>query len=244
VSLVVAHVRVQFVELVRIPAFMLPAIALPVLLFAIFGLQRADSEVAANHVVAGYCAFALIGVVLFDFGVNVAVDREVAWEKFLRTLPVSATKRLSARVMVALAIGVLSVLPIVVLAAVVTPIHISPGRAAVLAFLLVFGSIPFGLLGIAIGYTFSSKGASPVATLVYLPLAFVGGLWSPDDELPGPVRQVSDWTPTGSWFELLGWALGSGSSAIDHAVVLLGWTVLFGACAALGYRRDEGRQFR
>jgi len=31
---------------------------------------------------------------LFDFGVNVAVDREITWEKFLRTLPVSPSQRL------------------------------------------------------------------------------------------------------------------------------------------------------
>lgn len=243
-SLVLAHVRVQFRELVRIPAFMVPAIVLPALLYVIFGLQRADDPVAANHVVAGYCAFALIGVVLFDFGVNVAVDREVAWEKFLRTLPVAAGQRLAARIVVALAIGVLSVVPILVLAALLTPMEIAPERLGLLLGVLLVGSIPFGLLGVAIGYTFSSKGASPVATLIYLPLAFVGGLWSSDDELPGPIQQVSDRTPTGAWFELLAWAVGGGPVPVDDAVVLLGWTVLFAALAAWGYRRDEERQFR
>jgi len=78
-SVVTGHVRVQLTELIRIPAFIVSTLALPALLFASFAIPVADTVRTANQVVASYCAFALIGAVLFDFGVNVAVDREITW---------------------------------------------------------------------------------------------------------------------------------------------------------------------
>lgn len=240
--LVLVHARAQALELLRYPAASVPTLLFPALFFGLFGVPAAHDR--ANVLLAGFAAFAVLGVAFFQFGVGIAADRVSAWERFLRTLAVSPAARFAARVIVALGFAAGAAGGVVAVAAAATPIRFAQGDWALFAVALLAGSIPFALLGIAIGYWTSVKSALPIANVLYFVLAYAGGLWTPPSGLPGPVAAVSPFLPTRQWGDLL-WAaaLGRGLAPL-HWLVLAGYAVAFGALAVAGYRRDEGEHFR
>jgi ABC-2 type transport system permease protein len=157
---------------------------------------------------------------------------------------VPAYIRFAARIMSGLAIAAASVALVVGCALVLMPVHLGPGDWLRLIVALFFGAVPFGLAGIALGYLASPKAALALANLVFLPLAYAGALWVPPNDLPHLVQDISPYLPTRQWAEAL-W-----SPALGHSWRLGPWaylfvsTLLLGALAYWGYRRDEGQRFR
>ena len=111
-------------------------------------------------------------------------------------------------------------------------------RSALLA-----GTVPFAFLGIALGYWAPAKGALPIANLLYLVLAYAGGLWIRPSGLPGAVAAVSRFLPTRALSDaLVAVAIGAGVDWRAWSVLAL-FSGLFAVLAVAGYRRDEGRRF-
>lgn len=241
-SLVWAHARADTLQLLRYPSYSLPTLALPAVFLLVFGRGRATDE--PERLLAGFAATAVLMVTFFQFGVGIAVTRATPWETFARTLPVGPWTRLAARVLSALAFAAATVTVVGVVAISFQGARPSPVNAAALLLGLLLGSIPFALLGIALGYLVAPRAAFPVANLVYLPLAIGGALWRPLENAPRGVDLVSQLLPTRNWIEVLGpLATGHGPVPPHQLAALAAWTVVFAALAWLGYRRDEGDRF-
>jgi ABC-2 type transport system permease protein len=243
---VAATARIHLDELVHIPAFTVPSLGLPVVSYVVFGLPQVHGNpAAAAGVYAGFAAFAMLGIVMFQFGVGIAADRASPWERFVRTLPATAAQRFAARVLVALLFGLASLIPLTLCALAVSPLDLSAATWVRLLGALLGGAIPLGLLGIMLGYAVHERGALPLTNLIYLPLAYTGGLFSagPGD-LPRWARAVSPWLPSRQWSDLvLGYGLG-GRVPLAAIAGLTGFTALFGLLAVAAYRRDELRAYR
>jgi ABC-2 type transport system permease protein len=181
----------------------------------------------------------VLGVAFFQFGVGIANDRTRHWERYLRTLPASPSARIGGRVLCALAFAAGSAAA-VLLAAAGSGAAVPGTRLPALAGTLLLGAIPFALLGIALGYAVRPKAALPLANLLYLPLAYAGGLWGGPQYAP----RVPVVVPTRAWAELLWSAAGARPYTRGPAFALAGWTALFGVAAVWCYRRDEGERFR
>jgi len=243
-SLLQRHVWMNTIELVRLPMYVLPTFAFPILLFVFFGLPYAGNTEAARLVMSSYAAYGIIGVTLFQFGVGIAADRDTSWERYLRVLPVTIATRLAARVIAALVFAVAVAAAVIVTAALLTKADLNAPLLARLVPALLAGAIPFALLGITIGYWVERRAAIPVANLIYLPLALGGGLWMPPAFLPKVIATVSPFLPTRHYGEVV-WAAANGAhTPLVSWAWLLGYTVLFGVAAVLGYRRDESRRYR
>jgi ABC-2 type transport system permease protein len=241
IRLTSAHTKAATLELLRYPSFSVPTLVFPAAGFAAFGLQL---SAAANLVMALYAAIAVLGVAFFQFGVGIAIDRASPWQLFLRILPAPQRVRFAARIMSALAFGLTSAAVVVVLAVVATPVSLGPERWLVFLGTLLLGAVPFGLFGIALGYWLTPRGALPTANLIFLGLAFAGGMFTGPEKLPGLVAEISPFLPTRLWSDLLAAAVGAGSWRAAHAAGLVAYGVAFAAVAAWGYRRDEGERFR
>jgi ABC-2 type transport system permease protein len=239
------NARMQGDELLHLPAFSAPTIGFPLAAYLLFGLPvvHGSGRVAAG-VFLSFAAFALLGIVMFDFGVGIAANRSSPWERFVRTLPSSAGERFAARLLVALGFGVAALVPLVACAAAATPLRLDGLAWVRVAVALVAGAIPLGLLGIMLGYLLSDRAALPVTNLIYLPLSYVGGLFSADTSgLPGALRRVSPWLPTRQWAQLLDdFGLG-GHIPARAAAGLACYGAVFGALALYGYRRDQQQQY-
>jgi ABC-2 type transport system permease protein len=224
------------------PAYSVSTLAFPSLLFLLFAAPRAGEDAAA--LMAGFAAMAVIGVAFFQFGVGIAVERGLPWEAYMRALPVGAPTRMAARVVSGSAFALAAAAGVAATAAVSTGVSLSPDRWLLLGTALLLGSIPFGLLGVALGYLAPPRAALPLANLLLLPLAYAGGLWTAGRHLPDGVDDVSRVLPTRRWGELV-WASVAGTpwSAADVAF-LAAYGILFGSIAVWAYRRDEGERFR
>jgi ABC-2 type transport system permease protein len=242
VRLVRAYARAEVLELLRYPSFSLPTLLFPALLFLFFGVP--SNEADETILMASYAAFGVLAVALFQFGVGIASERASPWQVYLRTLPVTARVRFAARLIAASFFALASAGAVVAVALVFTSAELRAAQWLRLALALVWGTIPFGLLGLAIGYWLTPKGALPVANILFLGLAFLGGLWTGPDLLPDAVDSFSPFLPTRQWGEIV-WA-----PVVDEPWKWWPWfglsayAAVFGFLAAWGYRRDEGQQYR
>ena len=237
-----AHARAETVQLVRYPAYSLPTLAFPAVLMVLIGqrLERDEPE----RLLAGFAAMALLTVAFFQFGVGIAGSRTTPWETYLRTLPVTPLARLGGRLLSALVFASGTVAVVTVVGTTVYGASMPPWRFAALAVALLVGSIPFALLGIALGYWLPPRAALPIANLLFLPLVIGGAFWARPEGLPHGVDLSSQALPTRSWMEVLD-AVSTGDHSVPphHVAALVGWSGLFLGLAWWGYRRDEGERF-
>ncbi|HEV6954624.1 MAG TPA: ABC transporter permease [Promicromonospora sp.] len=246
-ALALLHLRYQFLETVRVPVAVLGNLLFPSLSMFFFVVpQRAVAEdpVVATVAVAGLGLFAVCSASLFTYGLGVAEDRQLPFYPFLRSLPTGPGPQMVARVLNGGIFSLFGLVPLVLIGwlftdATVTPVQLVAGVGTILAV-----SVPFVLLGMAIGHALSAKAALPVVQVILFPLAFAGGLFLPPQMFPGWLDAISQATPTRAGRDLLVQATTGLEASAVALPVLAGWTVLFAVLAVLAYRRDEGRRFR
>ena len=241
-TLVLLHARLLAIELLRYPAFVVPTLLFPTVFFLFFVTPRASADATAE--MATFAGFAAIGVAFFQFGVGIAVERASPWEAYLRTLPVRAGVRLAARVVSSIPFAAAAATLAVAVAVATTDARLPASRWAELAAALLVGSVPFALLGIALGYLAPQRGALPIANLLYLGLSYAGGLWFRPRDLPSMVAAVSPYLPTRSLADVLTAVAEGRALTLAAAAGLAAFTGLFAILAVWAYRREEGRHFR
>ena len=240
--LAIVHARVQVAELVRFPGFTAGTLAFPGIVFVLFGLPRAGRH--PELLLASYCAFCVLGVGFFQFGVSGAIERGSPWQAWLRTLATPPLARVVSRVVAALVFTAGSIGVVVTLSLTTTNVSLSVVQWMRLAIALFAGCIPFVLLGLAIAYWASPKSALPVANVLYMLLAYAGGLWTGPADLPRIVGEISPYTPARQWGDVLWPAVAGAPWRISHWLVLALYSLGFGALAAWGLARDELRNYR
>jgi ABC-2 type transport system permease protein len=233
----------------RLPAFSATNLLLPVVLFSFFGLPLAGGIGARGLdvgvvVLTSFAAYAVGQVVVYGFGIGVAVERGQKIDVLMRATPLSPGVYLAAKVVVALLFALLAVLVLFAYAGVVGGIRLAPGVSASVIVRLLLGSLPLIALGFAIGLVAGPNAAPAVANLVYLPLAFASGIFVPLEQLPPFIQRVAPYLPTYHYAQLAWSAVGAGREPVTTSVAwLVGYAVLFGWAAVRAYRRDAQRKF-
>jgi len=243
VVLLRAHTRVQFLDLLRWPGYVVPTVLFPSMFYALFALPFARTRAdVADATTLAFMVFAIVGVALYQFGVGIAQERGRPWERFTRTLPVAVGVRFAARILTAVLFGFLTAAVVALVARAFTPIDLTAAQWLCASIYTLLGGVPFVLIGITIGYWTSPRAAVPIATATNLLLAYGGGLWMPPQELPRFVAAISPYLPTRQLAELL-WSVTTGASVSGAVVGLGAYALLFAVAAAIGYRRDERTRY-
>lgn len=235
-------------SLIRIPAFSVTGVALPVMFFAFFGLPNVGKHLggidAGQYMLATYGAYALSSMMLFNFGIGVAQERGQKLDLLIRATPLPASIYLLAKLLVAMIFGLFALAVLFLFGAIAGHIFIPADRLIVMVARLLLGALPFVAMGFAIGYTFGPHAAPGATNLIYLPMAFSSGLLAPVQFLPDVVRQVAVYLPTYHYGQL---ALSSaGARAEDwttSCLWLAGYLLVFLAIAFRQYRREEARKY-
>lgn len=234
-----AEIALSLRVLLRMPGFWIPTILFPAMLYAFFGAQTSVTLWALNAM-ASFAIYAVLGVGFFQFGVGVAQDRESPFALWQTTLPGARTDAWIARILSSLLFTTLSVLLVILIARFMA--GLTPSGAALLRLMgaCLVSAITATVMGIALGSVASARAAVPLANLIYLPLAYLGGLWVPPPAMPATIEAISRWTPTRAMGEL-GWAAIHGNSwPLRYVLVLAGWTLI--ALAVAGFAQARNRK--
>lgn len=248
-SILSYYIRCEILKLLRIPTFTVPTLLLPIMFFGFFGLPSAGTQVgnvdAAAYMLASYGAYAVMAVALFSFGVAIAAERGLGWNKLLRTTPLNPLTFFAAKIVMALVFGLFTLLLLFTFGGIAANVQLSALVWTQLVTLLLMGMIPFVALGLAIGYFAGPNSAAAVANLIFMPLSFASGLFIPVQFLPTVVQQIAPYMPAYHVGQL-GWTVlkaGDGSGLGVHMLWIAGYTVVFLILALVAYRRDEGKNF-
>jgi len=245
------EIKAEFLKLFRMPAYVVPTIAFPLLFYVFFGVlfgsQRMPGHgpTMAAYMIATYGAFAVIGASLFGFGVTVAIERGQGWLEVKRTTPMPRAAYFTAKMVMAMLFSAIDVLLLIALAVTVGHVHLPFVVGAKLFAILVSGSVTFSALGLAIGYFAGPNSAPALVNLIYLPMSFVSGLWVPIFALPKFLQTAAHFTPSYHFAQIALGVIcaGRGESVSLHVLALAVSTMLFLAIAAIGWRRDEGNLY-
>lgn len=243
------HVRAQMLSFTRNVALSAVSIVMPVLLFALVGMSNAAREQAPGvtfgaYFLASMAAYAVSSIMVFNFGVTVAVERGQKVDVLIRAAPLPPLVYMAARVMTALVFALAALIVLFAFAAVAAGVRMEGTTWLGLGAVLLVGAIPFIGLGFAIAYLAGPNAAVAIANITYLVLAFASGIFMPFDQLPDAVQRVAPYLPTYHYARLAWGVVGVvGEPAVTSAAWLIGFTVAFFAVAAYAYRRDTGRRF-
>jgi ABC-2 type transport system permease protein len=240
-----AHANAELRQLCRSPGYLVPTLVFPAMLFSFFAIGPANRyPEAAAVLLASWSVYAALGIAFYQFGVGFAQQREMHWSTYLRTLPAGPAPRLMAQLLVAVIFSALAIGVLWLVAFATTPVSLTTGQFWRLLAALSLGTIPFAALGIAIGYSVSAKAAVPVANLLYLPMAFAGGLWLRPSQLPPLMQEFSPYVPTRMIGEIVWAIVGDSDVPLTEMAGLAAYGFVFLAFAVWRYQTEDRKRFR
>lgn len=245
--LTLAHAKTNVLEFVREPIAIVGTTVFPSLALLFFVVPQsyiADDPVAATGAAAQLAALAVMSVCLFAFGAGIAEDRARPFDAYLRTLPAGPLPQVLGRIGNGVILSVLGLIPITIIAGLLTEARLAPERLLLTLAMLIVGAVPLLLIGFAVGYSLRQKSAIAVAQLLFFLLAFGGGMFIPPETFPSWLDAISQALPSRGARDVVVWAVGSGDLALSTIASLAAWTVAGTLITLWAFRRDEGRRFR
>ena len=231
--------RSEVLRYLRNPGFLLPIILFPNVFFVMFGLVlNHGNDEAARYMLASYSSFGVIAPGLFGFGVSLALERDSGLLTLKRALPMPPGAYLLGKMLMAVCVAFVVGALLLMLALGLA--HASLSASQVIALLLVdaLGVLPFCALGLLVGTLLKGQGAPGLLNMIYLPMAFLSGLWFPLSMMPKLLQQLAPIWPSYHLNALAQRAVGfDNGAAWPHALVLLGFTIAFLLLAARRLRR-------
>jgi ABC-2 type transport system permease protein len=97
---------------------------------------------------------------------------------------------------VAMAFGAIVILMLFTMGALFGNVRMAPMQWLLTFGALVAGAVPFCVLGLTIGSLAGPNSAPATVNMIYMPMAFCGGLWIPFDFLPKAIQQAAPLLPS------------------------------------------------
>jgi len=226
--------KCEFLRMLREPAFCIPVIAFPTMFYLLFGvLLNKGSGGAAQYLLATYGVFGVIGAAMFGFGTTIAMDRERGYLRLRRALPTPPGAQLLAKMAMAMLFATIISLVLALLAATLGGVSLAPSQWAGLFAVNVSGILPFAAIGLYVGTLVGGNAAPALLNVLYLPMAFLSGLWLPLAMLPDWLGRLAPAWPAYHLGQLALKVVGhdDGRATWLHLLVLAAMTAAFFALA-------------
>jgi ABC-2 type transport system permease protein len=241
----------------RVPSFLIGVVAVPVMLYAMFGLPEAGQIMAGGTDIgammfASLSSYGVVSLAIFAFGVDIAQERGKGWLRRLRATPMPMWAYFAGKCAMAMVFSAAILAATLAVAVLAGGVRFDPARLVRTCLVLVAGALAFSTMGFTLAYWTRPRAASAIGNLIFLPLAFASGFFYTLNALPDFLQDFAHYLPTYHFGQLVWNQLGPtadvvafGSPAPDPLAVHLAWVtgcfVLFGVLAAVGYRRDLRR---
>jgi ABC-2 type transport system permease protein len=226
--------KYEFLRVLRTPAFAVPTLLFPPMFYLLFGLLlNRGSANAAHYLFATYSVFGVMAPSLFGFGVGVAIERERGWLALKRVAPMPPGAYLLAKLGMAMLFALIIYVVLAVMAFALGGVRLAPLQWLLLGVVSIFGVMPFCALGLMVGSRANASAAPAMINLIYLPMAFLSGLWMPLSTLPVFIGQIAPLWPAYhlSQLSLATIGHGDGSALLPHVAALVGFTLVCFAVA-------------
>ncbi len=228
----------------RGPLALIGSIGVPVVLMILFGelpsfhqtISRLDGLTLFDTYVPIIMVLGLAMLTLWGLPGPMVTYRELGILRRLSTTPVPPSWLLAAQVVVQLCVA-LAGLTIVVttsVAAFGAPVPKSIGGLLLSCLLSTAGIFALGLLIAALARTASSLNV--IGRLTLIPLLFFAGLCLPRALMPGPLLDISNYTPLGAAVEAIQGSMQTGFPPAAPLLVLTAYALILGALARRFFR--------
>jgi ABC-2 type transport system permease protein len=195
--LVLHQWRYDLVGFWRNPQSRFFTVALPILFLVIFvsvfGNNTLKNGVkASTYYVPGIAALAIIASSFFNLVISITAQRESGVLKRRRATPVPAWVLIAGRTLTAVVVSLAVMTVLLLIGRFAYGVKLATHTIPDVALTAIVGSIAFCCLGYALSTTISSEeAAQPMVQAIMLPLYFISGVFIPDINLPGWLRDVA-----------------------------------------------------
>ena len=232
------EVRSECLRYLRAPGFILPMTLFSTVFYLMFGVLINHGE-ASRYLLASYSAFGIIGPGLFGFGVSLAIERDGGLLTLKRALPMPPGAYLLGKMVMAMIAATIVIALLLLIGVFLAHVVLSWGEMLALLLTGMLGVLPFCALGMFVGTLIKGHGAPGLLNLVYLPMAFLSGLWLPLSMLPGALQRIAPIWPSYHLNQLTQAAVGLNKEPLlGHVLVLVAFAAGFLLLAARRLRRN------
>jgi len=232
--------RAECLRYLRNPGFMIPTLILPTAFYLMFGILigHANGPDAPRYLLAAYGTFGVMSPGLFGFGVALSMERDNGLLTLKRALPMPPGAYLLGKVVMSIFAAAVVSCILVLLATLVAHVQLSPAQMAGLFATNLFGALPFCAMGLMLGMLIKGTGGPGIVNLIYLPMAFMSGLWFPLSLMPKAVQNIALVLPPYHLNQVALTVVGLGHDAVwPHVAALAAFSAVFLAIAARRLRR-------
>jgi ABC-2 type transport system permease protein len=230
--------------LLREPVALFWGLAFPMALLAVMGLASSSpqADLGGLRLVAVYepilIAFVSVTFAIQGLPAVVAGYRERRILRRLATTPVGPVRVIAAQLAVNLAVALAATAGILAVGRLAFGVAL-PGQPA--GFLVTYvlaaaAMLGLGMLIVALAPT--GRAAGVIGTMLFFPLMFFAGLWTPRATMPAVLQQISDFTPLGAAVQALQDSMLGHWPHPSALAVLAGCAVVFTVAAARFFRWD------
>ncbi|WP_213456882.1 ABC transporter permease [Rhizomonospora bruguierae] len=221
-------------------AVLFPAVLLVVLGSAIPAFRDPSADIGGRVPIEFFfpiaLALAIATAMLVPLLNTLALYRERGVLRRLATTPASPAALLGAQV----AVNLLALLAGCLLAWLAGRLAFGiplPGNPAGFALALVLGAAAMGALALCLAAVAkSARAAAGIGQVVYFPMLFFAGVWTPGPLMPAAVRRVADFVPLGAASQALQDTWAGGWPRPLHLAVAAASVALFGGLAVRFFR--------
>ena len=229
-----AECRTELLKAWRMPSFAIPTLVFPLVFYSMFGVVLGGASVGrATYMLATYGIFAALGPSLFSFGVAIATERDRGWLEVKRASPMPIAVLIIARMVMAMIFALIVTLMLFTMAYFAAGVRLAPTTWLLLAVLNMFTTVPFSLLGLAIGLRVKAQAAAAITNLAFFGFSLLGGLWVPITIMPDIMGKIALVMPSFHFGELALAAIGAkdGGLPVMNISAALGFSILFAILA-------------
>lgn len=196
-SVYLTEARFEFLRMLRMPMFALPALIFPGMFYTLFGvLMGSGKGDISRYLLATYCIFGVMGPGLFGFGVSVAMEKDRGWLRWRRAVPALPSAYFIAKMVMALIFAGIIFLELALLATTFGGVQLELSQWLLLMLISLLSALPFCAMGLVIGTLVNAQAAPAVVNFIYLPMAFLSGLWLPINLLPKFLGKIAPIWPS------------------------------------------------
>jgi ABC-2 type transport system permease protein len=252
-----AQTRAEFASSLRAPDFVIGVVAIPVMLFLMFGPPNArwtlpEGTRISAMMMPGFGAFGILSLVLFAFGVEIAQERGKGWLRLMRATPAPAWVYLGGKLAMSVLYAAVTLVVLFAVAAAFAQVRLSAQQWLQVGGVLLAGGVALAPIGFALGFLARPRAASTIGNLVFLPLSFASGFFFPLSQLPPFLRDLAPYLPTYHYGRLIWSSFAPAADitaytgiepvgALASVAWLVGTFVAFSLLSVWAYRRDRRR---